>query len=78
MFLWIERDKYFSSLLYSICEGLNSFFCSETQKEILSDDMSKKMSTKIWIPKLSYGLMVNGIDLKFTFFFVLGAQRSLI
>ena len=33
MFLWMERDKYFSSLLHSICEGL-SFFSSETQKKI--------------------------------------------
>ena len=30
----MERDKYFSSLLHSICEGLNSFFSSETQKKI--------------------------------------------
>ena len=34
MFLYMERDKYFSSLLYSICKGLNSFFSSETQKKI--------------------------------------------
>ena len=40
----MERDKYFSSLLYSICEGLSSFFTSETQKEILSNDMSENMS----------------------------------
>ena len=32
--------QYFSSLLYSICEGLNSFFSSETQKKLLSDDIS--------------------------------------
>ena len=30
----MERDKYFSSSLYSIFEGLNSFFSSETQKKI--------------------------------------------
>ena len=40
----MERDKYFSSLLCNICEGLNSFFFSETQKKILSDDMSENMS----------------------------------
>ena len=30
----MKRDKYFSILLYSICEGLNSFFSSVTQKKI--------------------------------------------
>ena len=30
----MERDKYFSSLLHSTCEGLSSFFSSETQKKI--------------------------------------------
>ena len=30
----MKRDKYFSSLLHSICEGLNSFFSSEAQKKI--------------------------------------------
>ena len=30
----MERDKYFSNFLYSICEELNSFFSSETQKKI--------------------------------------------
>ena len=39
----MERDKYFSSLLYSICERLNSFFSSETQKKLLADDMSENM-----------------------------------
>ena len=34
MLLQMERDKYLSSLLYSICEGLKSFFSSETQKKI--------------------------------------------
>ena len=34
MLLYMERDKYFSSLLYSICEGLNSFFSFETQKKM--------------------------------------------
>ena len=40
----MERDKCFSNLLYSTYEGLNSFFSSETQKKILSDDMSENMS----------------------------------
>ena len=40
----MERDKYFFGLLYSICEGLNSFFSFETQKKILSDDMFENMS----------------------------------
>ena len=30
----MERDKKFSNFLYSICEGLNSFFSSETQKKM--------------------------------------------
>ena len=30
----MERDKCFSSLLYSICKGLNYFFPSESQKKI--------------------------------------------
>ena len=30
----MERDKYFSNLLYSICEGLNSFFSSKNHKKI--------------------------------------------
>ena len=70
----MERDKYFSSLLYSTCEGLNSFFSSETQKKILSDDMSENMSVvsfsikTVWIPRLGSGLMVSGTDLKFTFY----------
>ena len=34
MFLYMERDKYFSSFLCIICKGLNSFFSSETQKKI--------------------------------------------
>ena len=34
MFLYMERDKCFSSFLYSICEELNSFFSSETLKKI--------------------------------------------
>ena len=29
----MERDKCFSSLLYSICKGLNSFFSSETRRK---------------------------------------------
>ena len=34
MLLNMERDKYFSSLSYSICKGHNSFFFSETQKKM--------------------------------------------
>ena len=34
MFSYMKRDKYFSSLLYSVCKGLNSFFSSETEKKI--------------------------------------------
>ena len=30
----MEREKYFSSLFYNICEGRKSFFSSETQKKI--------------------------------------------
>ena len=30
----MEREKYFSSLLYSTQEGLSCFFSSETQKKI--------------------------------------------
>ena len=30
----MERGKYFSSLLKSICHGLNSFCSSKTQKKI--------------------------------------------
>ena len=37
----MERDKYFSSLLYSICEGLNCFFFSETQKKICPIERKK-------------------------------------
>ena len=40
----MERDKYFSSLSCSICERLNSFFSSETQKKLLADDISENMS----------------------------------
>ena len=75
----MERDKYFSSLLYSICKGLNSFFFSKTQKKIffsktrkkiLSNDMSENMSAvsfsiiKSLATQTFY--MVSGIDLKFT------------
>ena len=38
------ETQIFLSLLYNICEGLNSFFSSETQKKLLSLDMSKNMS----------------------------------
>ena len=40
----MERDKYFSSLLYSTCDGPNSFFSSKTKKKILSNDMAENMS----------------------------------
>ena len=30
----MEGDKYFSSLLYSICEGRNSLLSSKTQEKI--------------------------------------------
>ena len=32
----MERDKYFSSSLYNICEGLSSFHSSETQNKLCS------------------------------------------
>ena len=38
------ETNIFQVLLYSICEGLDSFFSSKTQKKILSDDMPKIMS----------------------------------
>ena len=38
----MERDKCFSSLLHSICEGLNSFFSSETQKKMCLMCLRKK------------------------------------
>ena len=34
MLLYIKRGKCSSSLLYSICDGLNSFFSFETQKKM--------------------------------------------
>ena len=34
MFLQMERDKYFSSLIYSICEGLYYFFSSKAQRKM--------------------------------------------
>ena len=34
MLLWMERDKYFPSLLYNICKGIICFFSSETLKKI--------------------------------------------
>ena len=39
----MERDKCFSSLLHSICEGLNSFFSSETQKKMCLMCLRKKL-----------------------------------
>ena len=53
--LQMERDNYFSRLLYSTCEGLNSFFSPDTQKKILSDDMSKNM------PVVSFSI-INSMD----------------
>ena len=44
MFLQMERDKYFSSLSYSICEGQNCFFSSETQKKKKICQMVRKKS----------------------------------
>ena len=56
------REINILHLLYSICEGLISFFSSETWKKILFDYMSENMSvvsfsiinsldtqTKLWI-----------------------------
>ena len=43
VFIHKEREKYVSSLLYSIGEGLHSFFFSKTQKKTLSDDMSENI-----------------------------------
>ena len=34
----MERDKIFFKLLYSICEAINSFFSSQTQKKSLFDE----------------------------------------
>ena len=36
IFLQMKSDKYFSSLSYSICDGLNFFFSANTQKKICS------------------------------------------
>ena len=84
----MERDKYFSSLLFSTCEELNFFVSSETQKKILSSDMSENMSVvslslqkTVWIARLGSELMVSEIDLKFTFYstiyiFAVGARRG--
>ena len=84
----MERDKYFSSLLFNTCEGLNFFVSSETQKKILSNDMSENLSVvslslqkTVWIARLGSELMVSGTDLKFTFYstiyiFAVGARRG--
>ena len=42
----MERDKDLSNLLYSICEGVNSFYSSETQRKICP--MVRKKPFKIW------------------------------
>ena len=61
----MERDKCFSSLLYSTFKELNSL--------ILSDYISKNLSVvsfsikTVWIPRLGSGLMLSRRDLKFTF-----------
>ena len=68
----MERDKYFSSLLYSICEEHYFFFSSKNQKKILSDDMFENMSVVSFSiinsldTQTSSALMVSGIDLKLT------------
>ena len=57
MFLKMEGDSFFSSLLYSICEVLSSFFSPETLKKIFSDYVFKNMSvvsfsikkTRFWV-----------------------------
>ena len=84
----MERDKYFSSLLFNTCEGLNFFVSSETQKKILSNGMSENLSVvslslqkTVWIARLGSELMVSGTDLKFTFYstiyiFAVGARRG--
>ena len=56
----MERDKYFSGLLYSIGKGLNSFFSSETQKKIVSDDMPENMSV------VSFSI-INSLDIQTRF-----------
>ena len=84
----MERDKYFSSLLFNTCEGLNFFVSSETQKKILSNGMSENLPVvslslqkTVWIARLGSELMVSGTDLKFTFYstiyiFAVGARRG--
>ena len=42
--VFIDGERLFFKLLYSICEGLNSFFSYGTQKKILFDCMSENMS----------------------------------
>ena len=42
----MERDKDLLNLLYSICEGVNSFYSSETQRKICP--MVRKKPFKIW------------------------------
>ena len=42
----MEKDEYFSSLLYSICKGLNSFYSSKTQRKICL--RVRKKLFKIW------------------------------
>ena len=60
--------------ILQVCEGHNSFFSSKTQEKILFDDMSQNKSVvsfsikTVWLPKLGSGLMVSGVDLKFTFY----------
>ena len=54
--VFIDGERqYFSRLLYSICEGLNSFFSSKTQKKIMSDGKKETVSITI----LKNGLFAN-------------------
>ena len=56
----MERDKYFSSLSYSIYEGLYSFFSSETQKKVCLI-VRKKLYLS---PLLKYGHLRMTLELK--------------
>ena len=56
----MERDKCFSSLLYSICKGLNYFFSSESQKKICPMVGKKPYLS----PLLRYGHLVMTLELR--------------
>ena len=47
MLLHTERDKYFSSLLCSIFEGLNSFFFSKAQKKYAHSLMALELKPRM-------------------------------